>query len=178
MPGRLPGSICLPLTLVPAYRLCPEHSLQASLVDAVAAYRWLSHELGSADRIVVGGASAGGGLALRLLCALRDAGDPLPAAAVVISPAADLALTAPSLRTNAASEAIFPPAVIVQIPKSLAGITDFRDPSIFQVPPPRRPGPAAPTTRSSTLLHGEACPAHLRRVFPLAGADLPAPVRG
>ena len=116
--------------LVPGYRLCPEHPLQASLDDAVAAYRWLSKELGSADRIVVGGASAGGGLALRLLCALRDAGDPLPAAALVISAATDLALTAPSLRTNAASDAVFPPGLLQQMRQDLTGISDFSDPSV------------------------------------------------
>src|SRR5437667_425524 len=62
--------------LVPTYRLCPENPLAASLEDALTAYRWLVREVGSADQIVVGGDSAGGGLALRLLGALRDAGDP------------------------------------------------------------------------------------------------------
>lgn len=48
--------------LVPAYRLRPEHSIDASLEDALIAYRWVVRELGSPDQIVVGGESAGGGL--------------------------------------------------------------------------------------------------------------------
>src|ERR1700730_8453547 len=51
--------------LVPAYRLCPEHPLEPSLEDALAAYRWLLRELGTADQIVVAVGSAGGGSAPR-----------------------------------------------------------------------------------------------------------------
>jgi hypothetical protein len=75
-----------PWAVVPAYRQCPEHELGAGLEDALGAYRWLTAELGGATRIVIGGESAGGGLVLRLLCALRDAGDRLPLAGVLISP--------------------------------------------------------------------------------------------
>jgi monoterpene epsilon-lactone hydrolase len=116
--------------LVPAYRLCPEHPLSASLEDALTAFRWLVQKLGSADRIVVVGESAGGGLALRLLVALRDAGDPLPAAAVVLSPWTDLAMTGASVESNAGSEAIFSHAFLDQTMKNLAGLADFRDPLI------------------------------------------------
>jgi hypothetical protein len=63
--------------LLPAYRLCPEHPLDPSLEEALTAYRWLRDQVGSADRVIVGGVSAGGGLALPLLCALRDQGDEL-----------------------------------------------------------------------------------------------------
>jgi acetyl esterase/lipase len=114
--------------LVPAYRRCPEHPLTASLDDALVAYRWLRLELGSADGIVVGGESAGGGLALRLLGALRDAGDALPAAAVVISPWTDLAMTGPSLKSNARSDALFSPAFLEQSVAGLVGVSDLRDP--------------------------------------------------
>lgn len=116
--------------LLPAYRRCPEHPMQANLDDALAAYRWLVADLGSAAHIVVGGVSAGGGLALRLLCALRDAGDRLPAAGAVISAATDLAMTAPSLKTNARSEAIFHPSFFEQYPGNLTGVDDPRDPRV------------------------------------------------
>ena len=117
--------------LVPAYRLCPEHLLEANLEDGLAAYRWLLGELGSADRIVVGGISAGGGLALRLLCALRDAGDPLPAAATMISPWTDLAMTGPSIEKNAASDAIFSAGTFGRMMKTnLASVTDPLDPRV------------------------------------------------
>jgi len=116
--------------LVPTYRLCPENPLAASLEDALTAYRWLVREVGSADQIVVGGDSAGGGLALRLLGALRDAGDRLPAAAVVLSPWTDLAMTGPSIKSNAGSEALFSSAFFKMALDNLAGVPDPRDPHV------------------------------------------------
>src|ERR1700730_4258146 len=116
--------------LVPAYRLCPEHPLEAGLQDALAAYRWLLRELGTADQIVVAGGSAGGGLAARLLCALRDAGDQLPVAASLISAWTDLAMTGPSLKTNAESDAIFTSAFLQQALKYLSSVTEPADPRV------------------------------------------------
>src|SRR6266852_4726474 len=77
--------------LVPGYRLCPEHPLTTSLADALDWYRWLLRQGVSPSNLLVGGQSAGGGLAFRLLVALRDAGDKLPAAVITISPWTDLA---------------------------------------------------------------------------------------
>ncbi len=116
--------------LVPAYRLCPENPLAAGLEDALIAYRWLVGEVGSSDRIVIGGDSAGGGLALRLLVALRDAGDALPAAAAVLSAWTDLAMTGPSIKSNAGSEALFSPAFFKTVLDNLAGVPDPRDPHV------------------------------------------------
>lgn len=86
------------------YRLAPEHPHPAALDDAIAAYRGLL-ELGHpADRIAVAGDSAGGGLALALLVALRDAGLPLPARAVLFSPWLDLALGGASMTAKAEAD--------------------------------------------------------------------------
>jgi acetyl esterase/lipase len=73
------------------YRLAPEHPFPAALEDALAAYRWLlqSHR---PDDIVFSGESAGAGLAIAAAMALRDAGDPLPAGIVALSPFVDCAL--------------------------------------------------------------------------------------
>lgn len=72
------------------YRLAPEHPFPAAHDDCVGAYRQLL-DLGVApDRIVLSGISAGGGLVLGVLMALRDAGMPMPAGAVALSPVADL----------------------------------------------------------------------------------------
>jgi len=82
------------------YRLAPEYAYPAALEDAWAAYWWLLNQQIPPSRIAVAGDSAGGGLTLALLMALRDAGAPLPAAAVCFSPWVDLALTGGSLHKN------------------------------------------------------------------------------
>jgi len=83
------------------YRLAPEHPFPAAVEDALAAYQWLLNERVSPESILIVGDSAGGGLTLALLIAARDAGLPLPGAAVAISPWTDLAATGASLDTNA-----------------------------------------------------------------------------
>jgi epsilon-lactone hydrolase len=72
------------------YRLAPEHPFPAGHEDGVGAYEQLL-ELGvNPERIVVSGISAGGGMALAVLLALRDRGLPLPAGAILMSPLTDL----------------------------------------------------------------------------------------
>jgi monoterpene epsilon-lactone hydrolase len=84
------------------YRMAPEHPFPAALEDCLSAYRWLLSSGIPADKIALGGDSAGGNLALATLLALRQAGDPLPAAAVLLSPVTDLAGEPESRRSNAA----------------------------------------------------------------------------
>jgi len=92
--------------LVIDYRLAPENPFPAGLEDAVSCYCWLLAEGADPRQIVVIGDSAGGGLALALLLKLRDNGVPLPAAAVVLSPWTDLALTGASFTLNAKLDAM------------------------------------------------------------------------
>ena len=91
------------------YRLAPEHPFPAAIEDALTAYRWLLASGIDPALIAVAGDSAGGGLALGALVALRDAGEPMPAAAVLLSPWTDLALTGESLRTRAAADVMIKP---------------------------------------------------------------------
>ena len=83
------------------YRLAPEHPFPAALDDAVSSYRWLLDQGIPPGRIAVVGDSAGGGLALSLAIAIRDAGGPTPAAIVAIGPSTDLAKEGASVKERA-----------------------------------------------------------------------------
>lgn len=67
------------------YRVAPEHPHPAALVDAVTAYNWLLSQGYRADRIIIAGDSAGGGLALATGLYLADHGLPMPAAIITMS---------------------------------------------------------------------------------------------
>jgi acetyl esterase/lipase len=72
------------------YRLAPEVPFPGGLEDCLAAYHDLLEQGVKPDCITMAGDSAGGGLVLSTLLALRDEGTPLPANAIVLSPLADL----------------------------------------------------------------------------------------
>ena len=95
--------------LIAHYRLAPEHPFPACLDDALLAYRWLLDEGISPDRIAIAGDSAGGGLTLSTLLAIRDEGLPLPACGYLMSPLLDVSDRAASRWQNAASDAALPP---------------------------------------------------------------------
>jgi epsilon-lactone hydrolase len=88
-------------TFAAEYRLAPEHTAPAAHEDALAAYRHLLGEGVAPQQIVLAGDSAGGTLVLGTLLALRDAGEPMPAAGIAISPWVDLSCSGDSFRTNA-----------------------------------------------------------------------------
>ena len=112
----------------PNYRLAPENPFPAAVDDTVAAYRALLANGHSAQRLVIAGDSAGGGLALSLMLALRAAGTPLPAAAALFSPWTDLAATGESIRTNAARCAMFNGEDIGPSARYYLGTADPRNP--------------------------------------------------
>jgi acetyl esterase/lipase len=113
--------------LVPEYRLAPEHPFPSQLEDAVAAYRWLLESGYDPRRIVVGGESAGGGLTLSTLVALRDARVPLPAAAFCISPWTDLEMRGDSMISNARYDYVSR-EVLRDYAKRFVGKHDLRNP--------------------------------------------------
>ena len=86
------------------YRLAPEIPFPAPVEDSVSAYRWLLDQGISAKKMVIGGDSAGGGLAIAALVALRSVGEPMPAAGVCISAWTDMESTGQSHTTNAESD--------------------------------------------------------------------------
>jgi acetyl esterase/lipase len=94
------------------YRLAPEHPFPAGRDDALAAYRWLLDGGTDPARLAIGGDSAGGGLTVSTLVALRDAGTPLPAAGFGISPWLDLRLGNESLLSLAERDPIVTPRLL------------------------------------------------------------------
>src|SRR6476661_2719204 len=88
------------------YGFAPEHPYPAAVHDAVAAYDALLDE--AAGPIVVGGDSAGGGLAFALALACRDAGVELPAGVFGLSPWADMTITAGTFASRADTDQFFP----------------------------------------------------------------------
>jgi acetyl esterase/lipase len=82
------------------YRLAPEHPYPAAVNDALAAYEALLHNGTAPSDVAFAGESAGGGLAVATLVNARDHGLPLPAAAFVMSPYADLTLAGATMQTK------------------------------------------------------------------------------
>ena len=82
------------------YRLAPEHPYPAAVADALAAYEALLHNGVVPSAIAFAGESAGGGLAVATMVNARDHGLPLPAAAYVMSPYADLTLAGTTMETR------------------------------------------------------------------------------
>lgn len=92
----------------PDYRLAPEYPFPAAVDDALAVYRWLLEDQQvAAENIVLAGDSAGGGLSLSLVHALKQHDLPLPAAVMTLSPYADLLATSESLESNTESCVMF-----------------------------------------------------------------------
>lgn len=122
--GRVAGAQVFALD----YRLAPEHRFPAAVEDAVAGYRWLLAQGLRPQEIVIGGDSAGGGLTMATLVALRDAGVPLPSAAFCLSPWADLSATGGSLDANDRCDPMFRGAVIRQCAPIYLGAAAANEP--------------------------------------------------
>ncbi len=111
-----------------AYRLAPEHPHPAAVEDATAAVRWLYAQGFAPCRVAIGGDSAGGGLTLATLLALRDSGAPLPAAGVCISPWTDLSASGESIRTKASVDPMVTEGPLRQMAAAYLGGKDARTP--------------------------------------------------
>lgn len=114
------------------YRLAPEHPFPAALDDALSAFRWMRENgpdgKGGTGRSFLAGDSAGGGLAIATMMALRDAGDALPDAAVTLSAWSDLELTGDSVKSRAPVDPILSPAMMQILASTYLGGSDPRTP--------------------------------------------------
>jgi acetyl esterase/lipase len=116
--------------LMPDYRLAPEHPFPAAIDDACKVYQWLLGQGVEAQRIIVGGESAGGNLTLALLLRLAHAGLPQPAGAFAISPVTDAALTGNTYRTLAAADKILDAAAMPYFRDQYVSPENLRDPFV------------------------------------------------
>ena len=104
------------------YRLGPEHPYPAAVDDALAAYEALLRSGIAPSDIAFAGESAGGGLAIANLVNARDHGLPLPAAAFVMSPYADLTLAGTTMETRREADPLLSlEALQARVPDYTAG---------------------------------------------------------
>ena len=112
------------------YRLAPEHPFPAAVEDAVASYDRLQANGIKPQQIVIAGDSAGGGLALACLLALKAQGKPQPAGAALLSPWTDLTGSGDSVETRAAADPMVTVEVLHRLAALYSGGADTSEPGI------------------------------------------------
>ena len=115
------------------YRLAPEHPYPAAVEDARAAYEGLLAQGITPAQIALAGESAGGGLAVATLLALREAGVPLPSCVYVMSPYVDLTLSGESLAEKRDADPLFTPDELRARAPDYVGGADASDPFISPI---------------------------------------------
>ncbi|MCB1684166.1 MAG: alpha/beta hydrolase [Pseudomonadales bacterium] len=127
--GRL-AEACRAPVLGVDYRLAPENPYPAAVEDAVASYDRLLANGIRPDQVVIAGDSAGGGLTLACLLALKAQGKPQPAGAVLLSPWTDLTGSGESSRSRAALDPMISAENLLPTAKLYIGDTDPADPGV------------------------------------------------
>src|ERR1700688_4610122 len=125
--GRLSRAAKARVLLI-AYRLAPEHPFPAAVDDSVAAYRWMLSTGLKPSRIAVAGDSAGGGLTVATLVAIRDAKLPVPAAGVPMSPWVDMEGLGDSMKSKAAADPMVQKDGLIEMAKAYLGGKNPRTP--------------------------------------------------
>lgn len=115
------------------YRLGPEHPYPAAVDDARAAYEGLLASGFAPGQIALAGESAGGGLVVATMLALRDAGTPLPSCGFLMSPYVDLTLAGETLSTREALDPVLTPAGLRTRIPDYVGPADAADPLISPI---------------------------------------------
>lgn len=114
--------------LVIDYRLAPEHPFPAAVEDSLAAYRWMLAQGLKPSRIAVAGDSAGGGLTVATLVAIRDAKLASPGAGVCLSPWTDLEGLGDSMTSKASVDPMVNKEALLEMAKHYLAGKDARSP--------------------------------------------------
>jgi len=122
--GRAAGAGALALE----YRLAPEHPFPAAVEDTVAGYRFLLSRGIAPHRVAIAGDSAGGGLVIGAMLAIRAAGLPLPGCGWCISPWVDMEATGAAFTDLAAVDPTVQKATILEMAGHYLGGADPRSP--------------------------------------------------
>lgn len=110
------------------YRLAPEHPFPAAVEDSVSGYRFLLSRGYKPGHIAVAGDSAGGGLVVSAMVAIRDAGLPQPGCGWCISPWVDLEAIGETMSTKAAADPTVQRAGILDMARMYLNGADPRSP--------------------------------------------------
>src|SRR4051812_16917429 len=122
--GRAAGSWALALD----YRLAPEHPFPAAVEDAVAGYRYLLARGIKPGRVAIAGDSAGGGLVVAAMVAIRDAGLPQPGCGWCISPWVDMEAIGETMTSKSAADPTVQRAGILDMARMYLGGANPRSP--------------------------------------------------
>jgi epsilon-lactone hydrolase len=115
-------------TLALDYRLAPEHPFPAAVEDSVSGYRFLLSRGYKPERIAIAGDSAGGGLVVSAMIAIRDAGLPQPGCGWCISPWVDLEAIGETMATKAAADPTVQRVGILDMARMYLNSADPRSP--------------------------------------------------
>src|SRR6267142_4352935 len=142
--GREAGS----RTLAIDYRLSPENPFPAAVDDALASYRFLLEQGFEPRHIALAGDSAGGGLLVSTLVAIKEAGFPQPACGWLISPCVDMEASGETFVSRGDADPMVKREIIVNFAQAYLNGADPRSPLASPIHwAYRRSRPPIPTDR-------------------------------